>query len=80
MRIAYGARFARAAATFFGLAKTVARDWNPPLTHERIDLFVADRRIDIGRARRELGYEPERIEVRSILEDAYRYHRQQGHL
>lgn len=71
---------ARAAASVFSVANKVAPDWNPPLTHARINLFIADRRIDIGKARRELGYEPTKTEVREILESTYRYHAEHGHL
>ena len=36
------------------LARLAGRE--PPLSPERLDLFLADRAIDIGKARRELGY------------------------
>lgn len=71
---------ARAAATVFAAVQRFAPDWNPPLTHERIALFTADRRIDIGRARRELGYEPTRTAPRDILADTWEYHVSRGHL
>ncbi|MFT6396046.1 MAG: nucleoside-diphosphate-sugar epimerase [Bradymonadia bacterium] len=73
-------RIARLAATVFSLASKVAPDWNAPLTHARINLFIADRKIDIGKAKRELGYEPTRTDVLEILEGTYRYHAEQGHL
>ena len=71
---------ARTAASVFSIANRFAPDWNPPLTHARIDLFISDRRIDIGKAKRELGYDPSRTEVRDILEGTYRYHEENGHL
>ena len=49
-----------------------------PITDERIDLFLADRQIDISRAERELGYEPKHQSVEEMLGATYRYYRQRG--
>ena len=50
--------FARAAATVFEAGQALAPTWNPPLTHDRIDMFTASRIVRIDRARNELGYDP----------------------
>ena len=50
---------ARAAATVFEAGQVLAPKWNPPLTHDRIDMFTASRIIRIDRARTDLGYDPQ---------------------
>lgn len=57
----------RVAAEVFELGKRVAPNWNPPMTRGRLDLFVTDRRIDISRARAELGYAPQHQDLREML-------------
>jgi nucleoside-diphosphate-sugar epimerase len=59
-------------------AKRFAPDWNPPLTAERIDLFIADRQIDISRARHELHYQPVRTNLEEMLAETYRFYKQRG--
>lgn len=71
---------ARAAAHVFGAINRVAPDWNAPLTHDRIDLFVTDRPIDISRAREELGYEPSRTDTKEMMRSTVEYHVQRGEI
>ncbi len=65
---------ARAAAVAFGAIGRFAPDWNPPITDDRIQLFLTDRRIDISRAVEDLGYAPQRQTTRAVLEDPFRYY------
>ncbi|NQW64054.1 MAG: NAD-dependent epimerase/dehydratase family protein [Deltaproteobacteria bacterium] len=69
---------ARLAARAFTQASKFLPDWNVPITDERIDLFLADRQIDISRAERELGYAPKHQSVEEMLGATYRYYRQRG--
>jgi dihydroflavonol-4-reductase len=69
---------ARIAARVLAHAKRFAPDWNPPLTAERIDLFIADRQIDISRARHELHYQPVRTNLEEMLAETYRFYKQRG--
>ena len=69
---------ARLAARAFAQVGTFLPDWNVPITDERIDLFLADRQIDISRAERELGYAPKHQSVEEMLGATYRYYRQRG--
>ena len=69
---------ARLAAKAFAKAGRFLPDWNVPITDERIDLFLADRQIDISRAERELGYAPKHQSVEEMLGATYRYYRQRG--
>ena len=69
---------ARLAARAFKQAGRFLPDWNVPITDERIDLFLADRQIDISRAERELGYAPKHQSVEEMLGATYRYYRQRG--
>jgi dihydroflavonol-4-reductase len=69
---------ARLAARAFAQASKFLPDWNVPITDERIDLFLADRQIDISRAERELGYAPKHQSVEEMLGATYRYYRQRG--
>jgi nucleoside-diphosphate-sugar epimerase len=57
-----------------------ALDIEPPLSPERLDLFMADRAIDIGRARRELGYAPHYRDLRSMLARTYAWYGMSGQL
>jgi len=52
------------------LARWIGRP--PPLSPERLALFLANRRIVIDKARRELGYEPRDHDLVEILGRAYR--------
>jgi nucleoside-diphosphate-sugar epimerase len=52
----------------------------PPLSPERLDLFLADRAIDIGKARRELGYRPHFRDLRSMLTRTYAWYGLSGQL
>jgi nucleoside-diphosphate-sugar epimerase len=69
---------ARLAARAFAQASKFLPDWNVPITDERVDLFLADRQIDISRAERELGYAPKHQSVEEMLGATYRYYRQRG--
>jgi nucleoside-diphosphate-sugar epimerase len=52
----------------------------PPLSPERLALFLADRRISIERARRELGYVPLHRDVGAMLRETYEGYRATGQL
>jgi nucleoside-diphosphate-sugar epimerase len=52
----------------------------PPLSPERLDLFLADRAIDIGKARRELGFAPHYRDLRSMLARTYAWYGMTGQL
>lgn len=52
----------------------------PPLSPERLELFMADRAIDIGKARRELGYAPHYRDLRSMLARTYAWYGMSGQL
>ncbi len=70
---------ARAAAgiiTF--LAKMAGRQ--SPLTQERLNLFIASRRVDITKARKELGYSPIYQDLRYMLGQTYEYYIRTGQL
>jgi len=69
---------ARTAATLLEGAQRFAPDFNPPLTHDRIDLFVTDRQIDVSRARAELGWTPQRQDLVDMLGRTYRYYLDRG--
>jgi nucleoside-diphosphate-sugar epimerase len=60
------------------LARLAGRE--PPLSPERLDLFLADRAIDIGKARRELGYAPHFRDLRSMLARTYAWYGMSGQL
>lgn len=60
------------------LARLLGRD--PPLSPERLDLFLADRAIDIGKARRDLGYAPELRDLASMLGRTYTWYGMTGQL
>ena len=67
-----------AAAATTPLARLVGLE--PPLSPERLDLFLADRAIDIGKARRELGYRPHFRDLRSMLARTYAWYGMSGQL
>jgi nucleoside-diphosphate-sugar epimerase len=52
----------------------------PPLSPERLNLFLADRAIDIGKARRELGLAPHYRDLRSMLARTYAWYGMTGQL
>lgn len=52
----------------------------PPLTPERLDLFLADRSIVIRKAREELGYEPRHRDVRAMLARTHDWYVRTGQL
>jgi nucleoside-diphosphate-sugar epimerase len=51
-----------------------------PLTRERLDLFLMDRHIEIGKARRVLGYEPREQDLGMMLGRTYEYYVETGQL
>jgi nucleoside-diphosphate-sugar epimerase len=62
---------ARAAAQLSSpLARMLGR--TPPLSTQRLELFLADRRIIIDKARRELGFEPRHVDLDEMLGRVYR--------
>ena len=67
-----------AAAMSTPLARLAGRE--PPLSPERLELFLADRAIDIGKARRELGYAPHYRDLRSMLARTYAWYGMSGQL
>jgi len=61
---------ARAAARLSSpLARMLGR--TPPLSPQRLELFLSDRRIVIDKARRELGYEPRHQDLDEMLGRVY---------
>lgn len=52
----------------------------PPLSPERLALFLADRNISIERARRELGYAPRHQDVAAMLRETWEGYRATGQL
>lgn len=69
---------ARAMAKGFALVNRALPRFNPPLTPERVELFVKDRHIDIGKARRELGFDPQVTDLETMLGRTFRYYQAQG--
>jgi nucleoside-diphosphate-sugar epimerase len=51
-----------------------------PLTPQRLDLFLADRHIDIRKAREQLGYQPRHQDLGEILGRTYTYYVATGQL
>lgn len=70
----------RVAAHAFVALGRVAPAWNPPVTPERVDLFLRDRRIRIDRARADLGFDPRVRDLDTLLGDTLDYHVARGHL
>jgi dihydroflavonol-4-reductase len=66
------------AVTTTPLARLIGRE--PPLSPERIELFLADRRIDIAKARRALGYAPHYRDLRAMLARSYAWYGMTGQL
>ena len=52
----------------------------PPLTPERLSLFLASRKIDISKAENELGYSPKDRDPLQILRPAHEHYRRTGQL
>jgi nucleoside-diphosphate-sugar epimerase len=52
----------------------------PPLTPERLDLFLAHRSIVIRKAREELGYEPRHRDAREMLARTHEWYVRSGQL
>lgn len=52
----------------------------PPLSPERLDMFLADRAIDIRKARAELGYAPHFRDLKSMLGRTYAWYGISGQL
>ena len=67
-----------AAALTTPLARLAGRE--PPLSPARLDLFLADRLIDIAKARRELGYAPHYRDLRAMLARTYAWYGMSGQL
>ncbi len=51
----------------------------PPIFRRRVDIFIKDRAFDIGKARRELGYQP-RVEVRHGIRRTAQWYLENGYL
>jgi nucleoside-diphosphate-sugar epimerase len=60
------------------LAKLLRR--SAPLTPERLEMFIADRHIDIRKAREELGYSPEHQDLQQMLTRTYTHYLRTGQL
>jgi nucleoside-diphosphate-sugar epimerase len=60
------------------VARLVGRE--PPLSPQRLELFLADRAIDIGKARRELGYAPQYRDLKGMLGRTYAWYGLSGQL
>jgi nucleoside-diphosphate-sugar epimerase len=54
--------------------------FTPPITPDRLKLFVADRHIDIAKARDELGYNPKQQSIPEMLASTYEYYVGTGQL
>ncbi|MFO1072175.1 MAG: hypothetical protein U1E17_05705 [Geminicoccaceae bacterium] len=50
------------------------------MSPERLDLFLADRVLDIGRARRELGYAPTQGDLEAMLATTHAWYVASGQL
>lgn len=61
----------RAASYGFEALAAVLSGFNPPITPGRLDLFLADRRISIAKARRELEFDPEYTDLYDIFGQTY---------
>ena len=70
---------ARAAALPHDAARPLAGR-EPPLSPARLDLFLTDRAIDIGKARRELGYAPKHRDLKGMLGRSYAWYGLSGQL
>ncbi len=71
---------AKLAAWGFSWANRLRPSWNPPLTPERVALFVTHRTIDVSKARRELGFEPKHQNLVEMLGRTYRWYRDSGQI
>jgi nucleoside-diphosphate-sugar epimerase len=60
------------------LARLLGRE--PPLSPERLDLFLADRAIDIGKAKAHLGYAPRHRDLAGMLGRTYAWYGLTGQL
>jgi nucleoside-diphosphate-sugar epimerase len=58
------------------------REWvprfNPPLTRDRLRLLTMDRRIDISRAQRELGFRAQHTDAFEMLRETWQGYREAG--
>ncbi len=54
--------------------------FSPPLTRARLRLLTSDRELVVERARRELGYDPQRTDLRSLLREVYEEFVREGEL
>jgi nucleoside-diphosphate-sugar epimerase len=61
----------RAASYGFEALAALVPTFNPPLTPGRLELFLADRRISIAKARRELGFHPEHTDLYDMFGRTY---------
>jgi nucleoside-diphosphate-sugar epimerase len=52
--------------------------FNPPLTRDRLRLLTMDRRIDIGRAQRELGFRAQHTDAFEMLRETWQGYRDAG--
>ncbi len=57
---------------------TIFPDWNPPLTRDRLRLLTMDRRIDISRARADLGFSPQVVDAAWMLRETWLAYRMAG--
>jgi nucleoside-diphosphate-sugar epimerase len=48
--------------------------FSPPLSPDRLELFLADRQIDITKAREELGYNPKQRNIYEMLASTHEYY------
>lgn len=61
----------RGAAHVFEAVAGVVSSFNPPITPGRLDLFLADRRISVAKARRELSFDPQVQDLFEMLGRTY---------
>ena len=71
---------AKLAALGFSVLNRLRPSWNPPLTPERVALFVSDRKIDISKARRELGFVPKIQDLDVMLGRTYQGYVEDGQI
>ena len=71
---------AKLAAFGLSIVHKLRPSWNPPLTPERVSLFMSDRKIDISKARRELGFDPKFQDLDVMLGRTYEGYVEDGQI
>ena len=71
---------ARIAGRLFEFGTRLNSSFKPPLTTERVNLFLADRELDISKAKRELGFEPIYNDLQVMFQRTYDWYKSTGEL